>query len=78
MIASEKFKRLEALVSGAAKSLKDARSENVKLSKINRALNDENSNLKEELQRFSAYPLKHKRIKERLGKILHKLDKIAG
>jgi regulator of replication initiation timing len=77
MITSERFKRLELFVAEAAKSLKETKRESAKLSKSNQTFANENDRLKEELRRFSSYPLKQKRLKERLGKILHKLDKIA-
>ena len=76
MIASERLKRLEALVSGATQELKAAAKEKNKLSQDNRALANENTRLKEEIKRLSVYPIKFRRLRERLEKLLGKLEKI--
>ncbi len=76
MLIPEKIKRLEALVSEASRALKDLRGVNARILKINKNLTDENERLKTQIQHLSHYPVKQRRLRERLEKIIHKLDKI--
>ncbi len=76
MLIPEKIKRLEALVLEASRTIKDLRAANEKLSKANKGLGEDNERLKTQIQRLSRYPALQRRLRERLEKIIHKLDKI--
>ncbi len=76
MLIPEKIKRLEALVLEASRTIKDLRVSNEKLIKANKGLAEDNERLKDQVQRLSRYPTLQRRLRERLEKIIHKLDKI--
>ncbi len=76
MLIPEKIKRLEELVLEASQALKKLRGANAKLLKANKNLSDENERLKTQIQHLSQYPVRQRRLRERLEKIIHKLDKI--
>ncbi len=78
MLIPDKIKRLEDLVLEASHALKKLRGGNAKLLKTNKNLMDENERLKTQIQHLSHYPVRQRRLRERLEKIIHKLDKISG
>jgi regulator of replication initiation timing len=76
VLIPEKIKRLEALVLEASRAIKDLRSANNKLLRANKGLLEDNDRLKAQIQRLSRYPVIQRRLRDRLEKIIHKLDKI--
>ena len=78
MQSSPRLKTLEGLVHEAAKRLRKLGEEDRNLQAEIEQLRAENLRLSKDLKRFQGLTIRHDRVKTRIEKLIHKIERVEG